>query len=314
LPKFSDFCGCAIAATIIHSCADDAKVGHGLDSVAFIPNNCRRAVMRIDVCKHCISVEPEAVTDLSRGFLTREAAPGVFMLTNGNYQSLFMTTGEGVVLIDAPEPLVQYIGPAVSDVTDEPIRTLIYSHGHSDHIGGAHLLARPGLEIIAEERVAKFVTDKHDGRRLPPTRTFTDETTLRIGSRTISLKRDEFHPPEGDLIIYLPNEKVMMAVDMIAPGWVPLLDFDITGNMFAYLGAFDRVLAYDFNVFISGQNGSLASANSYSMPPIAIVSFLACNFADAPSGKTSTGISWTRCFAGMQIRLSSFCWIISGER
>jgi hypothetical protein len=41
--------------------------------------------MRIDVCKHCISVEPEGVTDLSRGFLTREAAPGVFMLTNGNY-------------------------------------------------------------------------------------------------------------------------------------------------------------------------------------------------------------------------------------
>jgi glyoxylase-like metal-dependent hydrolase (beta-lactamase superfamily II) len=72
------------------------------------------------------------------------------MLTNGNYQSLIMTTGEGVVLVDAPDPLVQYIGPAVSDVTDEPIRTLIYSHGHSDHIGGAHLLAGPGLEIIAE--------------------------------------------------------------------------------------------------------------------------------------------------------------------
>ena len=217
--------------------------------------------MRIDVCKHCISVEPEGVTDLSRGFLTREAAPGVFMLTNGNYQSLFMTTGEGVVLIDAPEPLVQYIGPAVSDVTDEPIRTLIYSHGHSDHIGGAHLLARSGLEIIAEKRVAKFVTDKHDGRRLPPTRTFTDETTLKIGSRTISLKRDEFRSPEGDLIIYLSNEKVIMAVDMIAPGWIPLLDFDITGNMFAYLGAFDRVLAYDFNVFISGHTADLAHRN-----------------------------------------------------
>ena len=54
--------------------------------------------------------------------------------------------------------------------------------------------------------------------------------TLKIGSRTISLKRDEFHSPEGDLIIYLSNEKVIMAVDMIAPGWIPLLDFDITGK------------------------------------------------------------------------------------
>jgi glyoxylase-like metal-dependent hydrolase (beta-lactamase superfamily II) len=214
--------------------------------------------MRLDVCKHCISIEPEGVTDLSRGFLIREAASGVFMLTNGNYQSLFMTTGKGVVLVDAPEPLVKYIETAVAEVTDEPIKTLIYSHGHSDHIGGTYLLARPGLEIIAEERVAKFVADKRDGRRLLPTRTFVDETTIEIGSRTVSLKRDEFHSPEGDLIIYLPAEKVMMAVYIIAPGWVPLLDFDITGNMFAYLGAFERILAYDFNVFISGHTADLA--------------------------------------------------------
>ena len=122
------------------------------------------------------------------------------MLTNGNYQSMFMTTGEGVILIDAPEPVVQYIERAVADVTDEPIATLIYSHGHSDHIGGSHLLARPGLEIIAEQRVADFVKKKQqDGRRLVPTRVFDEELMLTKGFRTISLKRDEFHSPEGDL-------------------------------------------------------------------------------------------------------------------
>ncbi|HXJ40019.1 MAG TPA: MBL fold metallo-hydrolase, partial [Bryobacteraceae bacterium] len=174
------------------------------------------------------------------------------------YQSLFMTTGEGVVLIDAPEPLVQYIEVALRDVTDEPLKTLIYSHGHSDHTGGAHLLDREGFEIVAEERVAQFIAQKNDGRRLKPTRTFDTETTLQVGCRTISLRRDEFHSSEGDLIIYLSNEKVLMAVDMIAPGWVPLLDFDITANMFAYLGAFDRILAYDFDAFISGHTADIA--------------------------------------------------------
>jgi len=213
-----------------------------------------------DVCKHCIKahLESESVTDLSAGFLTREVAPGIFMLTNGNYQSLFLTTGEGVVLIDAPEPLVKFIAPAISDVTDEPISTLIYSHGHSDHIGGSFLLARPGLEIIAEERVAKFINQKHDGRRLSPTRKFTEQLLFQKGTRTMSLKRDEFHSPEGDLIIHFPKEKVMMAVDFIAPGWVPLLDFDITGNMFVYLNAFDRILAYDFDAFISGHTADIA--------------------------------------------------------
>ncbi len=213
-----------------------------------------------DVCKHCLKLhlEPEGVTELSAGFLTREVAPGIFMLTNGNYQSLFITTGEGVVLIDAPEPLVQFIEPAITDVTDEKLSTLIYSHGHSDHIGGAFLLARPGFEIIAEERVAKFINQKHDGRRLSPTRTFTEQLLFQKGNRSISLKRDEFHSPEGDLIIHFPKEKVMMAVDFIAPGWVPLLDFDITGNMFVYLNAFDRILAYDFEAFISGHTADIA--------------------------------------------------------
>jgi hypothetical protein len=54
----------------------------------------------------------------------------------------------------------------------------------------------------------------------------------RKGGRTLELRRDEFHSPEGDLIVYLQAEKVLMAVDLLAPGWVPLLDFDITANMF----------------------------------------------------------------------------------
>lgn len=100
-----------------------------------------------DTCRHCTHVEPDNITDLSDGYLIREIKDGVYMLTNGNYQSVFMTTGKGVVLIDAPEPLIKFIVQAVAEVTDEPITTLIYSHGHSDHIGGAYLLSSLQLEI-----------------------------------------------------------------------------------------------------------------------------------------------------------------------
>lgn len=203
-------------------------------------------------------VQPDSITDLSDGFLTREVAPGVFMLTNGNYQSLFFTTGEGVVLFDAPEPLVQFIGPALAEVTTEPITMLIYSHGHSDHIGGSHRIAKPGIEIMAEERIAEFVAQKKDPRRPVPTRTFNKELTFRKGSRTINLVRDGFHSADGDLLLYLPKEKVLAGIDLMAPGWVPLLDWDGSENMFAYLGAFDRVLAYDFDVFISGHTPDVA--------------------------------------------------------
>jgi hypothetical protein len=51
---------------------------------------------------------------------------------------------------------------------------------------------------------------------------------------------------------------MLMAVDLLAPGWVPLLDFDITANMFSYLGAFDRVLSHDFDTFVSGHTADVA--------------------------------------------------------
>ncbi len=203
-------------------------------------------------------VQPAEVTDLSAGFLTREMTPGVFMVTNGNYQTLFLTTGEGVVLLDAPLPLIEHLETAISDVTDEPLTTLIYSHGHSDHIGGAHLLANDGVEIIAEKGTAHFLAEKADPARPLPTTVFDGEMTLTKGSREIRLIRDDFHTAGGDTVVYLPNEKVLVAIDLLARGWVPLLDFDLTENVYSYMNAFERFLGYDFDHFLSGHTADVA--------------------------------------------------------
>jgi glyoxylase-like metal-dependent hydrolase (beta-lactamase superfamily II) len=50
-------------------------------------------------------------------------------------------TQRGVVQVDVPEPLpfrppLQVL-PAIAEISDKPITRLIYSHAHSDHIGGA---------------------------------------------------------------------------------------------------------------------------------------------------------------------------------
>lgn len=203
-------------------------------------------------------VQDADTTDLSAGFLTRELTPGVFLISNGNYQTLFMTTGEGVVLFDAAPPLVEFLPAAIADVTREHLHTIIYSHGHTDHIGGTHALAVPGVEIVAETGAARFLAEKDDPARPMPTAVFAEKTALRIGARRIELFRDGFHSADGDTVLYLPEDRVLAAIDLLAPGWVPLLDFDITENVFAYMGSFDRFLAYDFDYFISGHTADAA--------------------------------------------------------
>jgi glyoxylase-like metal-dependent hydrolase (beta-lactamase superfamily II) len=74
--------------------------------------------------------------DYSKGYLVKEIKPDVYIITDGAYQSMFVTTGQGVILFDAPPSFAQHIKEAAAAVTKEPIQKLIYSHAHVDHICG----------------------------------------------------------------------------------------------------------------------------------------------------------------------------------
>jgi hypothetical protein len=66
------------------------------------------------------------------------------------------------------------------------------------------------------------------------------------------LKKGRWHSNEGDLFIYIPAAKVLMAVDTMPPGSAPFMDFDLTADFREYLKMFDELLAYDFDVLIGG--------------------------------------------------------------
>ena len=198
--------------------------------------------------------------DPQKGYVVKQVKPGVFVITEGIYQSAFVTTGKGVILFDAPPSFAQHIIKAVAEVTSEPVVKLVYSHVHVDHIGGAHLILKqfPKLQIVAEEGTAVILREKRDPHRPLPTRTFKDHQTLKLGSMTVELKLGNWHSPEGDLFIYLPGKKFLMAIDTLAAGWVPFMDFDLTMNMHDYLKVFDQLLAYDFDVLVPGHLTYLA--------------------------------------------------------
>lgn len=198
--------------------------------------------------------------DPQNGFLVKEVKPNVYVVTDGIYQSAFVTTGKGVVLFDAPPSFADKLPEAVAEVTKEPIRQIVYSHGHLDHIAGTSGLKQkiPGLQILAEEETARFLREKNDPRRPLPTRTFKDRTTLTLGSMTVELKKGRWHSPEGDLFVYVPSRRFLMAIDTLAAGHVPFMDFDLSTNMHEYLKVFDRLLAYDFDVLVPGHLTYLA--------------------------------------------------------
>jgi glyoxylase-like metal-dependent hydrolase (beta-lactamase superfamily II) len=207
------------------------------------------------VVAHALTVDPR------KGYRVKELKPDVYMITEGAYESMFVTTGQGVVLFDAPPSFARHISQAVAETTGEPIVALVYSHQHVDHIGGAGLILEehPGIEILAEEGTTDFLRQMHDPHRPVPTRTFRDHYTYRLGSLTAMMKVGHWHCPEGDLLVSIPDKKVVMAVDAFSAGATPFMNLDLTMNMHEYLKFFDDLEAMNFDVIVPGHHSTPAT-------------------------------------------------------
>ena len=196
-----------------------------------------------------------------KGYAIEEVKPNIYVLTDGIWQSAAIVTLEGVVLIDVPESFGNNIQKAVAEVTNKPITTLVYTHGHSDHIGGSQYLKNiNNLEIIALNDVTDFIREQKDARRLVPTLSFNGAYVLKKGDKEIFLSNHmNYHSNEGDLFVSVPQDKFLLVIDVLAPGYVPFKNLDLSNNVHQYLKVFDQILAYDFDVFVGGHLTSIGN-------------------------------------------------------
>src|SRR5262245_164767 len=94
---------------------------------------------------HYLSVPQEArgpAIEAAKGYRLEELGKGLYMITDNVYQSMFMVYETGVVVVDAPPSYAAHIVEGIREVTDKPITHLIYSHSHTDHVGGTNALGK----------------------------------------------------------------------------------------------------------------------------------------------------------------------------
>jgi glyoxylase-like metal-dependent hydrolase (beta-lactamase superfamily II) len=191
--------------------------------------------------------------DPKLGYAVKSMGGGVYVISDNMWQSAFFVTDDGVIVFDAPESFGKSIPAAIARVTDKPITYLVYSHAHKDHIGGSAAFKDiKDLKIVAVDGVAALLKEQNDPDRLVPNLVFADRKTITLGGRTVELTRHFYHSVEGDLFIYVPSAKFMMAVDCVTPGYAPFQGFDITANFGQYMKVFDELTAYDFATFCGG--------------------------------------------------------------
>ena len=99
-----------------------------------------------------------------KGYRLQKLGEDLYMVTDNAYQAMFLVYDEGVALVDAPQSLASVLTKAISEITENPITHVVYSHSHLDHIGGVTTI--PGTPIIvAHQETRRLLVRSNDSAR-----------------------------------------------------------------------------------------------------------------------------------------------------
>jgi glyoxylase-like metal-dependent hydrolase (beta-lactamase superfamily II) len=161
---------------------------------------------------------------------------------------------KGVILVDSggTDEVGRHIGAAVRRITDKPVTHVVNTHHHGDHYLGN--VAFAGARVISSELCRRMVLETGEewlgimerdiGRKLPATKPLPADVTYPEGTRTQALihgVRLVFWVPQGshtigDLLVHLPDDKVLVAGDVLVSGVVPTLQDGFLKNWIRTLG------------------------------------------------------------------------------
>jgi glyoxylase-like metal-dependent hydrolase (beta-lactamase superfamily II) len=198
-----------------------------------------------------------------QGYYVGRVERNLYWITDGDYNSAFLTTRDGVVLFDAPPTIGHNIQRAVDEITDatgvsNKVTYLVHTHHHSDHAGAAGLFSKDVVRIGHEETRRLLLRDD-DPAKPAPDETFTDRRTLTIGGERIELAWLGANHTPDNIYIHFPDHDTLMLVDIAVPGWVPFYSLNLGEDVPGYIDAATKALAYPWKHLIGGHMGRLGT-------------------------------------------------------
>jgi glyoxylase-like metal-dependent hydrolase (beta-lactamase superfamily II) len=200
---------------------------------------------------------------------TTQVADGIYML-EGEGGNIGVSVGEdGVFLIDDQyAPLTPKITAAVNAISDKPIRFLMNTHWHGDHVGGNENLGKAGVVIIAHDNVYKRMSVggaiqllKQNYAPYPkaalPAISFSQSATFHLnGDDVTSIHLPPAHT-DGDSFVRFTKANVIHTGDVFAAYRYPFIDVESGGSVKGILRAVDQILSMidDNTKLIPGHGG-----------------------------------------------------------
>lgn len=181
----------------------------------------------------------------------------IYMIRNAGSGNITMLVGKReVILVDAKFPQDHDgIMKLVRTVTDLPIRYVINTHMHPDHVGGNPAMQDTGADVIASENGRRIMAE----RQTPGLANIAIRDYLRMYLDDLPIDLYYFGRghTDNDIVIYLPTKRLLIAGDLFAlyGPYRAVIDYTAGGSLRDWTRTLDRVLQLDFDTVIPGHSG-----------------------------------------------------------
>ena len=187
----------------------------------------------------------------------QKISPHVYEVSGGAGANCSFIVGEKDVFVIDAKMSAESAGEMISlikQTTDKPISHIILTHSDGDHVNG--LSGFPGnLDIIAHANSLKYIEKANEGavEKVPlPNVTFSDRMSIYSGKLRIDLIYFGPGHTDGDIVIFVPEDRVAILGDLFFKGRDPLVHKIKNGSSFGLARVLLEIIGLDVRIYLSG--------------------------------------------------------------
>jgi len=200
----------------------------------------------------CLSLclaQPLAAQDKPVEYVPTNLSDTVTMVKGQGGNIAVSAGADGVFIIDDQlKPLTDQLIAAIRKIDDRPVRFVINTHYHGDHVGGNETLGKTGSVIIAHDNIRRRMssdqfnhffndtTPAYPAGSLPVV-TFNDRVTLHLNGESVAVHHVPRGHTDGDSIVHFPASNVLHMGDIYFNGLYPYVDLDGGGSIQGMIAA-----------------------------------------------------------------------------
>jgi glyoxylase-like metal-dependent hydrolase (beta-lactamase superfamily II) len=181
---------------------------------------------------------------------TTDLGDNMYMLEGQGGNITVAVAKDGIIMVDGQyAALHDKIKAAIATVSNQPIKYLINTHFHGDHVGGNEPFGKDGATTVSEvnvkNRLAAGTTNGLTGVKTPaalPSKTYTGALHIRLRGRVADLKHIANAHTDGDTYVWFKTANVLSTGDTFTNGRYPNIDFANGGNIKGMISAADAYL------------------------------------------------------------------------